>query len=307
MFANVEVLVADSDPTIRQAVRNILFDSHIRHVSMCSTFAKMEAHLVNETPDILIADHRLPGGDIKQFIHSVRHDKTKTTPFLPVIATAWEPTGDDVKGLIETGADHIVSKPLSAKQLMNRIRALATKRKEFVVTSQYIGPDRRTEDDRGSEIETISVPSTLTAKVVGGKNADMGDLKAQIEECTRTVNIQKLDRDAGQVTYLVNLIVPAFKNNEVDENTISLLKALDETSKEISLRMAGTPYEHVSDLCNTLIEVTGRILMTEGSPEPKDILLLTPLSESIRLGFAECDSSAKRMAKAIQNSVSEIH
>lgn len=86
---------------------------------------------------------------------------------MPVIVTTWEADQDLVEKVADCGADALLVKPFAPKQLIERIEFLANRRKKFVVTSGYVGPDRRKDQTRESPIPLIDVPNTLRAKVQG--------------------------------------------------------------------------------------------------------------------------------------------
>lgn len=301
---DIDVLLIDPDPTSRHTIRNILADNGFRHITVGSSMADMVAALEETDRDLLIANNDISDGSLEDFVHKLRHYETEFNPFLPIIATAWTPTTDVVQSIVQSGVDHIVSKPLSAEQLMKRIRVLAKSRKQFVVTSEYIGPDRRKkDDDRESSIVPVDVPNTLGMKATGTKAMNFDDLQEEIDTCIKRVNIQKLDRNAQQVVYLVDRIVPGLGNGAPDETTTRSLDRLLYVAEDISRRMTDTPYAHVSDLCNTMIDVTKRIIDSNGEPSSQDVELLKPVSMAIETGFAECDGKTQRMAREISRTV----
>ncbi|MCK5165757.1 MAG: response regulator [Rhodospirillaceae bacterium] len=300
----IDVIIVDSDRISRQTIRNILSDHGIKHITMASNMRDMIAVLDVNSPDLLIVDHEMPDGDLSDFVHKLRHYETKYNPFLPIIATAWSPTHDTVRDIIQSGVDHIVSKPLSAGQLMQRIKVLALARKPFIVTSQYIGPERRKKDDeRPSEATPVNVPNTLNIKATGSGEINPATLQAEVDACIKQVNIQKLERNAQQVSFLVDRIIPGLAMGGPDETTARSLDRLLYVSEDIARRMGGTPYAHVSELCNTMIDVTKRIIDAGDFPTPKDVELLKPVARSIQAGFDEKGEDAQRMAMEISKSV----
>ncbi len=300
----IDVIIVDSDRLSRQTIRNILSDNGIRRITMANNMRDMIGTLDVSSPDLLIADHEMPDGDLSDFVHKLRHYETKYNPFLPIIATAWSPTHETVRNIIQSGVDHIVSKPLSAGQLMQRIKVLALARKPFIVTSHYIGPDRRKKDDeRPSEATPVRVPNTLNMKATGGGEINPVILQEEIDACIKQVNIQKLERNAQQVNFLVDRIVPGLAMGGPDETTSRSLDRLLYVSEDIARRMGGTPYAHVSELCNTMIDVTKRIISAGDFPAPKDVELLKPVARSIQAGFDEKGEDAQRMAMEISKSV----
>ena len=260
-------------------------------------------------PDLLISDIKLTDGDISDFVYKIRHHDVGGNPFLPIIATAWSPTSDDVRDVVKSGADDIVAKPLSAGQLLQRIMMLIKSRKPFVVTSAYIGPDRRKageDHDRGGQhIEQVQVPNVLRAKAMGDGRSSVALIQREIDACSQKINLQKLDRHAHQALWLVERIVPGLAFGGPDESTLRSLERLLYVSEDIARRMVGTPFAHVGELCQSLIEVTGRILEAGDFPSPKDVDLLRPLATAIQRGFSDSGDNVAHMAHKISESVSE--
>ena len=215
-----------------------------------------------------------------------------------------------MRGIIQAGADDIIAKPLSAGQLLQRISMLIKARKPFVVTSNYIGPDRRKpgEEDRGGEqVQQIKVPNVLRAKAMGDKRLDRSVIQRQVDDFISTINLQKLDRHASQAIWLVERIVPGLAFGGPDEPTRRALERLLYVSEDISRRMVGTSYEHVSELCQSLVDVTQRIMDAGDFPAPKDVDLLKPLANAIQRGFDDSNDDVAKTAHEIFESVAAKH
>lgn len=309
-FDQVDILVIDPDRVVRSAIRNVLIDNGFRQVTMGTGMADITMKLRIGMPDLLISDIHLEDGDFNQFVYKLRHHAIGTNPFLPVIATAWSPTTNDVRAIVQSGADDMITKPLSAGQILQRITTLIKARKPFVVTSGYIGPDRRkpgADHDRGEHIDPITVPNTLRAKAVGQKGMDVAQIQAQIDACIKKVNLEKLDRHSHQITWLVERIVPGMAFGPPDEATSKHLSRLLYVGEDVARRMVGTKFEHVGELCRSLIDVTQRIIDAGDFPPPKDVDLLKPLAQSIQRGFDESDTEAARAAREISDTVAAKH
>ncbi len=309
-FENVDILIIDPDRAVRSSVRNILIDNGFRNVTIGSGMADIEMKLRINMPDLLISDINLPDGNLNSFVYSLRHHNLGTNPFVSVIATAWSPTTEEVRGIVQAGADDMITKPMSANQILQRIKAQINARKPFVVTSAYIGPDRRKpgpDHDRGMQITPINVPNTLRTKAMGTKDIDVEMVQSQIDACIKQVNLEKLDRHAHQISWLVERIAPALELGTADEDTQKLINRLLYVVEDVSRRMVGTEFEHVSTLCKSLHEVTLRIIAAEGNVSSKDIELLLPLAQSIQRGFNRDDTEAARAAKEISDTVAHQH
>ena len=222
-------------------------------------------------------------------------------PFVPVIITTWEPDQDLVEKIAGCGADALLVKPFAPKQLINRIEYLAHKRKPFVVTSEYIGPDRRKDTSRQSKIPLIDVPNTLRDKV-HGVGRDPAALQLEIDAALTRVNEEKLSRHAFQIGFLVGLIRPSFEDDELDELCSEHIDRLVFVAQDVKRRMLGTKYEHVSELCQSLIRLAGGIQENFPKSNEKEMELLKQLSDAVLIGFHP-DNDAAAMAEEITSSI----
>ena len=116
------------------------------------------------------------------------------------------------------------------------------------------------------------------------------------------VNVQKLSRHAYQIGFLVGLILPAYKDGELDRSTLEKINRLVFVAQDVTRCMSGTQYEHVSDLCRSLIRVVTGIQEKFPKPNEKDMKLLSPLSDAILMGFHP-DTDAAAMAAEITDSI----
>lgn len=300
---NVEILFGEPERQLRSNIRLALRNEKFENVIDVENVGQVRQLLVTRAPDLVIIDADTKGGSIAELIHDVRYGNIGGNPFVPFIVTMWQPTEYTVSAVANSGADDLLVKPISPQQLVDRIKVLTDKRKPFVVTSDYIGPDRRKDSSRGSDIPLIEVPNTLSAKI-GGDKIDPTRLAAMISRAQNTINDQRLKRNAFQICFLVGLILPALAEDRLDDPELEAnLRSVLTISRDTADRMLGTEYEHVSNLCNNMIDVVERLLDHLMSPSTKDVSLLKPVSDAILLGFHPT-SDAASMAGEINNALS---
>ena len=287
----IDVLLVDPDNDSRQSLRNILYDIGFRNLRLGRRLTELRDALVVSMPDFLISETKLPDGDFCELIQAIRHHEIGTNPFLPVIALTGDPSSDMVKKVIAYGADSVLAKPYSEAQVLEHIGILIRERNRFVVTSDYVGPDRRKEAKRKSDFPMLEVPNSLKVKATGQKE-EMDAVQRAIDEAIVDVNLRKLERHAVQIGFLVAKIVPDLEKGVVDEPVQQFLKRLRYVVEDSRRRMVGTKYDHVSELCQSLIKVTVNIRAAGGSPESKDVRLLNPLSQAIQAGFGTGTAAA---------------
>lgn len=301
--ANIEIYLGDPNNYVLQPLRNALVNEGFKNSHDFISYESLLEAIERFPPDLIVVDTEMPGGDACELVSDMRHNKLGTNPFVPVILTTWQPTQEIVGRVANSGADDLLIKPISPGKLMERMATLVRRRKPFSVTSDYVGPDRR--DDAGREetpIPLIEVPNTLSTKAKGDV-LDYDTLQEEIDEALYQVNDQKLSRHAYQVAFLIGLILPVYENKRrPDAKTLEHIQRLTYVARDISRRLGGTRFDHVSELCETLIGVADSIEQTYRRPNPRDLKLIKSLSDAILAGFhpnREVAAMAVEISKSI--------
>ncbi|GAB3445778.1 response regulator transcription factor [Phycicoccus ginsengisoli] len=112
------VLLVEDDPRVRRVLRLALEDEGY-HVSESPDGEQGLADLPAVEPDVVLLDLMLPGRDGFSVCREIRRRST-----VPVIMVTARTDSHDVVAGLEAGADDYVTKPLVAKELSARIRAL---------------------------------------------------------------------------------------------------------------------------------------------------------------------------------------
>ena len=106
----------------------------------------VEDEIKNTMPDLIVMDSIMDGGEALALASRIRAGDLGVNPFVGIIMTVRQPSQAVIRRVVNSGTDDIIVKPLSPKSMMDRISAVAYHRKPFVVTSDYIGSDRRTKE-----------------------------------------------------------------------------------------------------------------------------------------------------------------
>ena len=304
-FADASVLLIDPDKGSRDTIKTILHDRGFRKFRFGQTNAELAKEITKEHTDVLITETDLPDGDPCELIAAIRHNGVGNNPFLPIIVTTWQPTPEIVRKIVDSGSDDLVIKPVSVGGLVSRVENLIHNRKQFVVTSDYIGPDRHDTPGRTDDkSELLEVPNALKTVVTGlpEESAAQAEIHAMIAE----INVQKLERYAVDIVSLVTILVPKVKERKFDDDAVKLLERLLDIAGDAHRRMEGTKYSHVSQLSDTLAKVTANLISHKDKAAEKDIRLLRPLSQAIQAGFDSSDVTAAA-ARAISNTIDAGH
>src|SRR6516164_10733245 len=149
-YETADTLVYDPVASNRNATRASLHSLGFRRVDLAASLDILLDRLRTSTPDLLLLEVAGAENEVCQLVQSVRQGRVGANPFILVMATTWRRDGTIVNQVVNSGADDLVARPISTSLLGERIRSLVERRKPFVITSDYIGPDRRRDPGRNS-------------------------------------------------------------------------------------------------------------------------------------------------------------
>ena len=181
-----KVRVAHFDPNMRMRtlMRGMLLTTGFREIRECRSIADIVTLLETDAIDLLLIDIDSETDEICKIVRDVREGRLGPDPYLVIMAMTWHPEQDMIARALQTGTDDLIAKPISTKVLSERTANLVHHRRDFVVTTTYIGPDRRTPDrHKPGDLPTIKVPNSLRFKATGDPAAvaDVGALAAARE------------------------------------------------------------------------------------------------------------------------------
>jgi len=175
-----KVRVAHFDPNMRMRtlMRGMLLTTGFREIRECRSISDIITLLETDAIDLLLIDIDTDTDDICKIVREVREGQLGPDPYLVIMAMTWRPEQDMIARALQTGTDDLIAKPISTKVLSERTANLVHKRRDFVVTSSYIGPDRRSPDrHKPGDLPTIKVPNSLRFKATGDP-ASVADVSA---------------------------------------------------------------------------------------------------------------------------------
>ncbi|MCW8952237.1 MAG: response regulator [Rhodospirillales bacterium] len=301
-YGTVKVLLAEGNPQVREAIKTALGESGFLAVSETGNLHAVHDAVTDGGLDLLICDAGLGADDIAELVFRVRHHQAGTNPFISIIVLTADTALEKVRRIIESGADDLLVKPLSVQLLLDRIRHLVEINRQFMVTSDYIGPPRPELVLSGVVgAPRMDVPNPVRAKAVDG--SDAASLQRAIDNAALQVNEHKMERHAIQIRDLVDAIVPMYEKKPPDESVVLLLERLLYVSEDISRRLKGTRFAHVSELCLTMLGLARSIGAKPMFADEKDLQLLPKLSQAISRSFLPEEDAAEQLAHDIARTV----
>ncbi|MCW9046030.1 MAG: response regulator, partial [Alphaproteobacteria bacterium] len=243
-YDDVKTLLVDSEIGSRDSFRGALHNIGFRDFRVGKTLHEVVSGLNQYDPDILICGTEFDEGSSSELVKKVRHSEIGTNPFIPIVFVTSDPSKKIVGDSLNAGADILLVKPVSTNDIIERVSLLINQRKSFIVTTDYIGPDRRkgkrSEEADEDGIEQILVPNRLKAKATGDKEAL--DDNETIKNSLAKINNLKLERHAVQIGFLVEMILPAYENGDINEELIGYIDKINHVAADTSKRLRNTEY-----------------------------------------------------------------
>ncbi len=166
-YSKIKTLVCEPSAIIRQGIRLALNHMGVREVKEASTF--LAAHKACEEGDhhFLILNKEIEQNDAT-FIHrDLRVGKLGRDPFILTVMILSSREEPSVRSAMDSGPDDLLLIPFAPDQIMTRLKVLVERRKPFVVTYDYIGPDRRAAPRPGATSATqFHMPNPARAQAL---------------------------------------------------------------------------------------------------------------------------------------------
>jgi DNA-binding response OmpR family regulator len=250
-FDSVDVLIYDPVPANRTATRAALYTLGFRRTETVSTLEAFVESVQKSPPDIALCEAQGAAEDLCATIQQLRQGGAGHNPFVVIIVTAWEKSTTMINRVVSSGADDLLLRPFSTALLGSRIEAHVERRKNFVITTDYVGPDRRKDAVRAADTQQFDPPNSLKMKAKDKLPSDViaRRLDVELKVARERLSSEKLRRDAFQVCILWRLVQDAPLAAGRSSPDIVKLQML---AKSIEARSADTEFQPAVEWCQSV-------------------------------------------------------
>ena len=251
-YDTVETLVYDPVAPNRAMTRSALYSMGFRRIETVASLDAFNEFIMRRPPDLALCEAQGVEDALCKSIQVVRQGMVAYNPFLVVIVTAWENHNSLVTRVLNSGADDLILRPFSTSLLESRIQQHVERRKGFVITSEYVGPDRRRENGPRAGEDLFTPPNSLKMKAkerISSEEAAQR-LDTELKAARETLTSEKLRRDAFQICVLWRLMQGyEAKNAKYDVD----LERLRHLAKAVSRRARDTEFEAAIEWCDGVL------------------------------------------------------
>ncbi|MEI9929433.1 MAG: hypothetical protein WDM89_02395 [Rhizomicrobium sp.] len=252
LYDTAEALVYDPVSANRMATRSALYALGFRSIETVQSVKAFADCLRKRPPDLALCEMQNARGDLCNVIQSVRQGGHGYNPFVVIIATAWENNASLIGRVINSGADDLLLRPFSTALLRSRIETHIQHRKGFVVTTDYVGPDRRSDSTRPSNAELFEPPNSLKMKVKERLTPEEVTQRLQLElkVAQNVLTSEKLRRDAFQTCIQWRLLQDQIPGHIAYDGALANIENL---ARAIAKRCRDGDFEQALAWCEAIL------------------------------------------------------
>lgn len=160
------VLCADASSQGLDILSQILMGLGVQHIVRAQTVEEVRRQLGALPFDLVLIDAAL-GGNGHEVVRWLRGPTVPANRYVPVLVLAGHTPRSQVEAARDCGSHFVVTKPISAKTLLDRIFWVGRAKRPFVETETYVGPDRRFKNE--------GVPGGTQGRRRGDLSAEVAD------------------------------------------------------------------------------------------------------------------------------------
>ncbi|MFM2129038.1 MAG: hypothetical protein RL477_584 [Pseudomonadota bacterium] len=304
-FAQATVVLFNPQAQMRSILRSAMQGLGFENVLDYGEFDQARFAVIERAPDLVLLDLDSEKDKVCGLVREIRNTNICADPFVPVMVLSWQPNMVVVNNIMEAGVDDMIVMPLSIKMIYERIDALIRNRPEFVVTSSYVGPERRSggrEKIDALGLGTIKVPNSLRFKATGDQAA-MASIEA-INEVKQKIEHHRVNRYAQRIQWLLDQIL-SDKAKKIEDSAVTVQRhdeigrLIEDTSFDLRARGHVELLEITDSMMRLLDFVRAR-----HSKQFYDFLRLHAMA--INATLLEREGAAQLVAQALEETASYL-
>ncbi|WP_297737494.1 response regulator receiver protein [uncultured Maricaulis sp.] len=251
-YTRASVLLFDPIHVNQRTTRYALFEIGFRQIECVASLTDFKNGIAEGAHTLIVAESSATDTDIFNLVRSIRRGEVGSNPFVVLLLTTWSRDTGHIRKAIECGADDVIVRPFSTMFAEERVKTLIKGRKDFIVTSDYIGPDRRKDTERATDAPPITVPNFLKATVENDEEA-LNNGQQWVREAREAVTAERVRRVAMRIVISVEL--EASKNSEQGKVPVALdVKDLERAARELRAHVLRAGRREATEVAAALID-----------------------------------------------------
>ncbi len=142
-LSRVLALIVDDNHYMRTIVSAMLRSLGITNIREASDGAEAMEMVRDWRPDVILCDIVMEHLDGIEFTRLIRTASDSPHPYVPIIMITGHTDRDKVISARDAGVNELIAKPLTARALIDRLKAVLDSDRPWVKSPVYTGPCRR--------------------------------------------------------------------------------------------------------------------------------------------------------------------
>jgi CRP/FNR family transcriptional regulator, cyclic AMP receptor protein len=276
----VIAFVAMSDAADAREISGMLNRAGVLQVTTQTDLGVIRSLMLETTPDLIVLGADV-APDVFDFVRDIRHSKLGDNPYLMITTLVDNDQITAVKRAMQAGTDDIIVKPLKEEMLLQRLKRVTVNRQAFVVTSDYLGPDRRAKN-RPSSIRRIQVLNTMLAKA-NGHDIQKEEIKAAVEGSVTEVLHARLDSNSYRLGFVCHIIIDAYETNTITPDVKDKILVLVDVLRDAAKTAERINEAELGLVCGSLASQVEEIAERYDNPSERDIKMIQKLTRAVML------------------------
>jgi two-component system chemotaxis response regulator CheY len=189
---NLHILIVEDIAPMRELTSAVLKEQGVGTISYAADGESGYQAFCRLRPDIILTDWVMPNMDGLEMTKMIRTDAGSPDKTIPIIMMTGFGSPHKISLARNAGVTEFLVKPFSATEVSKRIMKVIKSPRDFIITHNFVGPDRRRKKDEGAAddgnnkridpegyTEIIKANHVLQAKVGIGQIPDDALLKSQ--------------------------------------------------------------------------------------------------------------------------------
>ncbi len=279
-LARISLLVVEDNDASRRLVLELLRAAGFDNLSFARDAEEAIEQMQGHNPDLILLDWGLPGMSGLELVREIRAAVNKpdprfANPELPIVMLTARQRARDVTTARNAGINEFVIKPFSTASLLKAISSALARKRDFVVSREFTGPDRRR---RKAE----NYPGLLRRE---------SDIAAVVAEQRQDMLQENLNTELNALREFMK--VRGGLDRRTLNHLVSRLLVAERTAHDFRLRLIEQATRSLNDYVNTCAG--------EADPDVLDVHLdaLIKLNQMPVGGEAEAANVVKHLHKAV--------
>jgi DNA-binding response OmpR family regulator/ligand-binding sensor domain-containing protein/two-component sensor histidine kinase len=177
------IVVVDDDAELREYLRSELHPYY--HVTTCADGREALTKIIDEVPDLVISDVKMPEMDGFELLHRLKNNNI--TSHIPVMILSSETEAESRVAGFNKGADAYVDKPFSMEEMLSRIESMLANRRR--IQGKLSGAQDQTE--RTVNIQMKDANDKLMETIMKYLNENISNSNMNIEVLAQEVGLSR--------------------------------------------------------------------------------------------------------------------